>query len=230
MASDLDHDSFADNDFLTERPSTVRAATTAERNDGNAPAGRPPTREELETRVTETQKRLMELKQAQEALERERAALEEARRRQTEFQAGREEALQNLTRGIGLLDEAEFAARRDAEQMSKTLNDFREALGKMQAIRQETWTDANYSTELTRALTIIENARMEWNAARLKWPVLNGETAEESATKEEEDKLATLLAGRNFRDLCWYGLALTWPLALVMALGLLALLVMLLKR
>jgi hypothetical protein len=39
----------------------------------------------------------------------ERGALEETRRRQTEFTTGRQEVIHNLTRGIGLLEEAEFA-------------------------------------------------------------------------------------------------------------------------
>ena len=89
---------------------------------------------------------------------------------------GRQEIIQQLTRGLGLLEEAEFAARRDAEQMVKTLGDFRAALAKVQAIHDETWTKENFQIELTRALTTVENARMEWNSARLKLPALAGET------------------------------------------------------
>ena len=132
----------------------------------------------MDRKVVEAQQKLAELKRAQEELERERAALEEMRRRQIEFQTGRQEMIHNLTRGLGLLEEAEFNARRDAEQMVKTLADFRDALAKVQAIHDETWTKENFSIELTRALTAIENARMEWNSARLKLPVLAGETAQ----------------------------------------------------
>ena len=133
---------------------------------------RAPTRDEVDRKVVEAQQKLAELKRAQEDLERERAALEELRRRQMEFQTGRQEMIHNLTRGLGLLEEAEFNARRDAEQMVKTVADFRDALDKIQAIHDETWTKENFSIELTRALTTIENARMEWNSARLKLPGL----------------------------------------------------------
>ena len=85
---------------------------------------RAPTREEVDRKVVEAQQKLAELKRAQEDLERERAALEELRRRQTEFQTGRQEMIHNLTRGLGLLEEAEFNARRDAEQMVKTIGRF----------------------------------------------------------------------------------------------------------
>ena len=82
---------------------------------------RPPTREELETKVNEAQSKLSELRRAQEELERERAALEESRRRRTEFQTGREEMVHQLTRGIAMLEESEFAARQGAEQQSRSL-------------------------------------------------------------------------------------------------------------
>ena len=131
--------------------------------------------------LREAQQKLAELKRAQEELERQRAALEETRRRQMEFQTGRQEMIQNLTRGLGLLEEAEFSARRDAEQMAKALVDLRDALAKVQAIHEEAWTKDNFNTELTRALTALENARMEWNAARLKFPVLSGPAPDGSA-------------------------------------------------
>src|SRR6185436_19442955 len=92
---------------------------------GSATTLRAPTREEVDVKVTEAQQKLAELKRAQEELERERASLEELRRRQAEVQTGRQEMMQNLTRGLGLLEEAEFTARRDAEQMAKTIADFR---------------------------------------------------------------------------------------------------------
>jgi hypothetical protein len=180
--------------------------------------------------VGETQQKLAELKRVQEELERERAALEETRRRQIEFQTGRQEILQNLTRGVGLLEEAEFTARRDAEQMGKSLGDMREALVKVEALHEEGWTKENFSIELTRALTTIENARMEWNAARLKFSVLSGNSHEADAQSSKDGNLSeTLMAGRSFGELCKVGLALTWPVATV-ALGALVTLVLILLR
>ena len=170
--------------------------------------------------VVEAQQKLAELKRAQEELERERAALEELRRRQNEFQTGRQEIIQNLTRGLGLLEEAEFNARRDAEQMVKTITDFREALAKVQAIRDESWTRETFHVELTRGLTTIENARMEWNSARLKLPALSGEALQKAAAAQAPAPAPATLATLPFRELCKMGLAFTLPLV---AVGLLAL-------
>ncbi|MGN6643311.1 MAG: hypothetical protein ACTHKU_09985, partial [Verrucomicrobiota bacterium] len=170
MSSDFDPADFVDNDFQTRKNSPFASGTAV-----SASGSRAPSREEVDSKVMEAQQRLSELRQAQEELERERASLEETRRRRIEFQTGREEMLQNLTRGVGLLEEAEFAARRDAEQMAKTLADFRSALSKIEIVNEENWTKDNFNIELTRALTAIENARMEWNTARLKYPLLSGQ-------------------------------------------------------
>jgi hypothetical protein len=212
MASDFDPADFVDSDFQAQK---LRQTTSG----GAANSGsslRAPSREEVESRVSDAQQKLVELKRAQEALERERAMLEETRRRQTEFQTGRQEMVQSLTRGVGLLEEAEFASRRDAEQMSKTLADFRDALSKIQSVHEETWTKDTFEAELTRALTIVENARMEWNSARLKLPVLSGSnTPAPQATTFERSPQPADFSTHSFLQLCKLGLAFTWPLTLI---------------
>lgn len=228
MSAPFDETDFIDRDLQTGQPTRVAAPLPT----AHAIAGRPPTREELDAKLGEAQNRITLLKREQEELERERATLEEARRRRQEFEMGRVEMTAHLVRGIGLLEKAEFEARRDAEQMAKTLAGFRDALEKVQAIVEENWTTENWSTELTRALTTLENARMEWNSARLKWTRLSGEetpasgAAVDGAAERSED----LLKQRGFGQLCKIGLALTWPLALVAALALTVMVILLLRR
>jgi hypothetical protein len=205
--SDFDPADFVDDDFQARKAQSSAPSTPS--------SSRAPTREEVDSRVVDAQQKLAELKRAQEELERERAALEETRRRQMEFQTGRQEMVHNLTRGLGLLEEAEFTARRDAEQMAKTLTEFREALTKIEAVHEETWTKDNFSVELTRALTAIENARMEWNSARLKFPILTGEKPASNASSTPAAAEPFAAGQRSFGELCRLGLALTWPLALV---------------
>jgi len=222
MASDYDATEFVDTDFQAHK-SPYGASL---------PAGDPlraPTRDEVDRKVVEAQQKLAELKRAQDDLERERSALEELRRRQTEFQTGRQEMIHHLTRGLGLLEETEFNARRDAEQMVKTITDFRDALDKIQAVHDESWTKENFSIELTRALTSIENARMEWNAARLKYPVLSGVAKEESDTEDIPAPAPSPFANLGVGELCKIGFAMTWPLALV-ALGALGVMIAFLLR
>lgn len=223
MAADYDATEFIDGDFEEHRAPQSSAVSGA--------GQRAPSREEVDSKVAEAHQRLSELKRAQEELERERAALEEVRRRQMEFQTGRQEMLQNLERGLGLLEDAEFSARREAEQMAKTVTDLRDALRKIEALHEESWTKENFSVELTRALTTLENARMEWNAARLKFSVLLPPKTEPASPAPATGgvTLAPPFGTHSFGELCRLGFALTWPLALL-GLGGLGLLVALLLR
>lgn len=221
MAAPFDPSEFVDDDFHSGRKTPGSGFTTVSGTNAALLTGDPtraPTREELDAKVGDMQNKLAELKRAQQELERERSDLEETRRRQVEFTKGRQEMEQHLTRGIGLLEEAEFALRRDAEQMSKSLLDLREAVLKVQAVHEEAWTKDNLNTELTRALTTIENARMEWNTARLKFPILNGSNAPAEATPTgpapADSSLESLLREKSYAELCKIGLALTWPVAL----------------
>ena len=230
MASQFDPSEFVDDDFQAGPKATAGSVTAGTAASAPADVHRAPTREELESRVGDMQNKLAELKRAQHDLERERSELEETRRRQSEFTQGRQEMEQHLTRGIGLLEESEFSLRRDAEQMGKALLDLREALLKVQSVHEETWTKDNLNTELTRALTTLENARMEWNAARLKFAVLNGDTvapAPLATPLGAAGPMESLLRERNYAEMCRVGLALTWPIALV---ALAIFLVLLLRR
>lgn len=223
MSSYHETGEFVDSDFQSAQQTGYAVAAPAS---SAGRLNRPPTREEIEALVGQKQIKLAELKRAQEELERERAGLEDLRRRQMEFQTGREEMLQSLTRGVGLLEEAELTARRDAEQMARVLTEFREAVTKIQGINEQLWNQENFSVELTRATTTIENARMEWNAARLRFPALNGDSAAPGGTQEAKP-VASLFTTASLAQLCKIGLALTWPLVL---LGFAIFLILLLRR
>ncbi len=183
MASKFDQSDFVDTDYQMAQKSAYASVSPPSASLSH----RPPSREELEIKSNDAQAKLAELKRAQEELERERAALEEARRRRVEFQNGRAEMLQHLTRGVGLLEQSEFAARRDAEQMGRTLSDLKLALEKVSQIQEENWTQETWNLELTRGLATIEHARMEWNSAQLKWNVLNDSALPAEARVEKKD-------------------------------------------
>ena len=221
MAAEYDSTEFVDTDFQAHK-SPLAAS-------GGDPL-RAPTRDEVDRRVVEAQQKLAELKRAQDSLERERASLEELRRRQAEFQTGRQEVVHNLTRGLGLLEESEFNTRREAEQMLKTIADFRSALAKIESVHEESWTKENFSVELTRGLTAVENARMEWNAARLKTAALSPEALKKTESEDASPAPALSLTQLSFGDLCKLGLAFTWPLMVVALVALGIFVAVLLRR
>ncbi len=223
----LDGTDFVDTDLRTPGGSSPRLATAGQLASGNV--GRAPTREELDSQLTATQQDLAKLREAQEQLERAKAAIEEMRRRRGEFQTGREEMLQNLLRGVALLEQAEMNLRRDAVQMGRTLDGLRGALTHVQGLNEQAWTDTTWETELARALAAIENARMEWNQARLAWPVLESGSSAPGQTSPASTAVSPL-AGLSAAQLARLGLAFNWPVALL-GLGVFALAVVLaLKR
>jgi hypothetical protein len=221
MASNYDTTEFVDADFQAHKsPTPVSGFSSL--------SPRAPTREEVDLKVSEAQQKLAELKRAQEELERERATLEETRRRHAEFQTGRNEMIQHLARGLTLLEKAEFAARQDAEQMKLVIAEFRSACDNLESINEDTWNSETFPAELSRALACIENARMEWNAARVRFPILSGKTLESVEPKAQNATASPMLQQLSMGQLCKMGLALTWPLAAVatLALGLMIFLVL----
>ncbi len=215
MPSPFDPSDFEDYEFKTSHQAGHRPENPAA-NVAQPAAQRPPTREEVDHRVGEMQQRLSELKRAQENLERERAGLEETRRRQLEYENSRGEMLEQLTRGVGMLEEAEVNARREVDAMAGALADLRLALERVQGLREETWTSENFQIELTRALTVLENARMEWNSVRVKFPVVDQTPEELAASREAAARLGhPFLQPQDWPQLFRLGIALTWPLILV---------------
>lgn len=236
MAGDFDHSDFVDPDFegarrtamspaaaLASQPAHLGGTSGGAVGSGSGGGTRPPSRDDINRQVTAAQEALVRLKRQQEDLERERTQLEESRRRRHEFEQGREEMLAHLTRGIGILTEAEQVARRDAEQMARTLTDLQSALDKVSALNEQAWTADTYQTELTRALTTLENARMEWNSAQTKWTRLTATAGSTDAAAQASAATGmdpgALLNGRSPAQLARLGLALTWPVALAVLLA-----------
>ena len=174
-------------------------------------------REELDNQVSSLQSKLAELNHTRDKLEREKATVEESRRRFAEFQTGHEEMLHELTRSLGLLEEAQMNAQREAEQMAFTMDDLRDALSKVEVLEDVDTHDEHWKVQLTRNLTTIENARMELNSARLKWTLLSGNLDDEGERFVAPTQGGTngITIPKSFGQLCLWGLALTWPILLI---------------
>ena len=91
MSSKLDESDFVDRDL-----EATKEAGTPSHGVDDSTATAPPSREELTSRVTETQQKLAELKRIQEEVERESNELQEARKRRIELKVSQTE-LANFT-------------------------------------------------------------------------------------------------------------------------------------
>ena len=152
-----------------------RAATALPDTDGPtlSVVELPAHREEVDSRLEEARERLLTLRRQQEELERQKNELEELRRRQEEYSRGRTEMVDQLTRSLVTLERQQIESQRLAEQCGKTSTAFRDYLEQIQQINDGDWDSSNVREELSRALGVVENARLEYNRARTKLECLN---------------------------------------------------------
>lgn len=196
---------------------------------GMGPGGGPspaPSTEQLSAEVTDKAQQLVALRERQAQIERAKAELEELRRRRAEFDTGRGEMRDRLTRSISLLEQAELSARREAEQLVKSLEGLRGVAGAVQQLSEKAWSADNWHRDLSRDLAVLENARNELNAASLKWPVLT----EGGSTAGAAAKGTPGWESLGFAQWVRIGLAFTWPLLLLGVLGFGTLILLLLRR
>ncbi|HUJ10623.1 MAG TPA: hypothetical protein VL171_11410 [Verrucomicrobiae bacterium] len=133
----------------------------------------PAHREEVDSKLEQTREYLLTLHRQQEELERQKSDLEELRRKQEEYSRGRAEMIDQLGRSLVTLERQQIESQRLAELCSKTIDAFRDYLERIQDVSDEDWNSSNVREELSKALGVIENARLEYNRARAKLDCLN---------------------------------------------------------
>ena len=186
------------------------------------------TKEELK----EANYEMIKLRQREADIQKQITNLEETERRQAEYHANREEMEKALTRGITILNEETIQAKRNAKQLEDTLQTFSEMLDKIKHLNHEAWTEKEYSSELTKALSLLENARMEWNSARIKISSLDGTKTTATSQNSNELPISTFFEKINnlsFSQVFKLGIILQWPILLGVLLIFSLILIVLLK-
>jgi hypothetical protein len=143
---------------------------------------------ELEVKLDQAREQLIALRRQQDELERQKGELEELRRKQDEYARGKAEMIDNLTRGLTLVEREQIKSQRTAQVCAETHTAFREYLEQVQSLNEESWTSANLRSELSRALGIVENSRLEYNRARTRLDCFDNaveQPAAETAAKPE---------------------------------------------
>jgi len=133
----------------------------------------PPHQEEVDWKLQQAREHLLTLRRQQDELERQKADLEELRRKQEEYSRGRVEMVENLTRGMAILEREQIKSQRHAELCGDTREAFRDYLDQIQAINDDEWNSESVRAELSKALGLIENSRLEFNRARTKLDCLD---------------------------------------------------------
>jgi DNA repair exonuclease SbcCD ATPase subunit len=153
--------------------STILSAAVAGNGAGLAILDVPVHKEEVDSKLDAAREQLLTLRRQQEELEQQKADLEELRRKQDEYARGKAEMIDHITRALVTLDREQIQAQRLSELCENTTTAFKDYLDQLQAINDESWSSSNIRAELSRALGVIENSRLEYNRARTKLDCLN---------------------------------------------------------
>ncbi|MCG3148515.1 MAG: hypothetical protein PCFJNLEI_01959 [Verrucomicrobiae bacterium] len=153
--------------------SAILSATGAGNGAGLAILDVPVHKEEVDSKLDQAREQLLTLRRQQEELEQQKADLEELRRKQDEYARGKAEMIENISRALVTLEREQIQAQRLAGLCENTTTTFKDYLDQLQAINDEEWSSSSIRTELSRALGIIENSRLEYNRARTKLDCLN---------------------------------------------------------
>ncbi len=135
-------------------------------------------RNEVDSQVATAMQELERLKKRQEDLEREKKGLEELRQRQSEYERGKREMIERFHQSLVHLEREEAQAERMAELLSVTRKRFREMLGEIESLREEIWPDDRLRDELSQALVVLDDARLEYNKAMAKIDAVQGAVGE----------------------------------------------------
>jgi vacuolar-type H+-ATPase subunit I/STV1 len=130
---------------------------------------------EVNEQVATAMQELERLRKRQEDLEREKRELEELRRKQQDYDAGKREMIERLSQSLVILEKDEMQATRLAELLATTRKRFKTMQTDIEALREETWPEDQIRDELSKALVILDDARLEFNKCMAKIDAVTGE-------------------------------------------------------
>ena len=170
--------------------------------------------EELHDQVQRAQSELIELKRRQDQIEKEKQRLEELSRRQEDLERGRMEMVDKLTRSLLLVQRETEESQRRLEQLHNIQDSFSEHLKELEQVDCKSWSGKELARELTRATSIVDEAKATYARTQAKIaPIEDEELLEESYNADFNFK------GQGFLYWLQCGAAFTLPL---LVLGLLA--------
>jgi chromosome segregation ATPase len=178
--------------------------------------------DELNIKVQQTQEVLLDLERRKEELERQKRQLEELKRKQVEFEEGQALLIEQLTRGLALLERQAVELRRELEEVEEVRACFSEELRLLQSLDPGTWTPENLQQELGKALAIVDQARAVYSQAHSKVAVLRPGLVPKEVRRTAEENFQEGSSGLGFWDKVVSGFAYSLPGALFLSILILA--------
>lgn len=124
--------------------------------------------EDLGEEVQKTNTELEKLKRQLEDIEKQKVRLEELKRRQDELENGRADMLDKLTRSMVTVERETEETQKRLEQLNAIHNSFIQHLRHVDSINPKLWGTTELPMELSKALSLVEDARADYVKAQAK--------------------------------------------------------------
>jgi chromosome segregation ATPase len=177
--------------------------------------------EDLGEEVQKTNTELEKLKRQLEDIEKQKLRLEELKKRQDELEVGRSEMADKLTRSLVTVQREAEEAQKRLEQLNSIHNSFTQHLRYIEAINPKAWGALDLPKELSKALSAVEDARVEYMKAQAKIAVeASPDLPVSSGLATSFDQEYGFPEERGFKYWAKSGFAFTLPLQIIGVLGL----------
>lgn len=200
---------FVDTDLLEDESKPISTLETRAPN----------LRAKITSKEEEARKRLDEIRQQMEDLERQRLENAELTRRLEEFERNKTEAQHQLARTVISLEKHELEISKQLATVSTVRKSLQSHLSEMEDVHEESWTGENVRQNLQDAVEILEEARNDLSHGRQQLAFLDNIDTEVS----EAPSTAPAQQDFNFKTEVIRGLA--WTLPLIIAAALLAVII-----
>lgn len=125
-------------------------------------------KQELADQVAGATSEIERLRMRQEELEKEKTDLKDLTQRQEKYEHGKRSIIEELSRGIIIVEREEMQATRMAELLSETSARFKKELSDLKRISEEKWIDEGFETELNKAMVRVDIAGTTYKKAMAK--------------------------------------------------------------
>ena len=114
--------------------------------------------EDFEGQLRDAQQQLEVLQHQREQLERQKCEMDELNQRKEEFLDGQIELTERLSGSVTTIDRELFELRQELEDLEQTRQSFAAHLIRIEKVEPEGWQRESFTTELSRALCMLEQA------------------------------------------------------------------------
>lgn len=172
--------------------------------------------EHLDNQVQRAQEELISLKRKQEQIEKQKRELEELSRRQEQLGLGKSEMLEKFTRAMVVLERETYEAKKRVELLDAIRDSFAQHMDVLESINPKSWEGLDMTKELTRALSAVDDARVEYanNLPRIS-PESDSDSGDPVAMGMGYQSEYTAEPPKDFLYWLRSGFAFTMPLAAV---------------